>query len=280
VARVKATYNSRPSSARATDGAGRLVRHEAALDPGDDHRVPFTTLRRMEGEQIDAVGRRVVERIGGRDPRSERGAVAERLLAQEVEDRGRHTALGIASSLGRLLIGATSGVRCPGAAATAGRRAVRRGCRAPSPASARPTRVRPPGGRPPAAVTRSRWRGGAPGARPARVRRRSGRVVRWCVPGQLTSPVRTRFGSDRRTNWTTSACFVDFVVADEALHHRAVGPIRDQRARLIRDRQHVDAGGHDLRCASVVDGEPDRPRCPGTGSRRRRADSGSAPLNP
>ena len=51
------------------------------------------------------------------------------------------------------------------------------------------------------------------------------------------------------------AGFIGLVVADDAFDRRALGPVGDQRTRLVGDGQDVDAGADDLRGASVVDRE-------------------------
>jgi hypothetical protein len=76
-------------------GRGRLVGDQAGLDAGDEHGVPFAPLGAVEGEEVDAVGGGVVERVGRRHPPAERRAVPEGLLAQEVECCGRDAALGV-----------------------------------------------------------------------------------------------------------------------------------------------------------------------------------------
>ena len=51
------------------------------------------------------------------------------------------------------------------------------------------------------------------------------------------------------------AALVGFVVGHELFDRGTVGPVRHQRARLSGAGQHVDAGSHDLGCASMVDGK-------------------------
>ena len=53
------------------------------------------------------------------------------------------------------------------------------------------------------------------------------------------------------------AALVGLVVGDEPLDARPIGPVRHERARLIGGGEHVHAGGDDLRCASMVDRQPD-----------------------
>ena len=68
-------------------GRRRTDRHESGLDAGDVHRVPLAALGAVEREELDAAIVAEVERIGRRDPRSVRRAVAERLFAEELEHR-------------------------------------------------------------------------------------------------------------------------------------------------------------------------------------------------
>ena len=77
------------------DGGGRLVWHQAALHAGHDHRVPLAALRSVEGQQVDAIGRCILERVRGGDPGSKSGAVAERLFAEELENGCSDSTLGV-----------------------------------------------------------------------------------------------------------------------------------------------------------------------------------------
>jgi hypothetical protein len=85
--RPQGQYNSRVSSARAASGARRPVRHQTGLDPADHDGVPLAPLGGVERRDVDADVVADAERIGGGEPGPQRHAVAERLLAEEVEHR-------------------------------------------------------------------------------------------------------------------------------------------------------------------------------------------------
>ena len=113
---------------------------QAGLDAGHDDGVPLAALRGVEREQLDAVAvGRVAERVVGRDPRTEREPVAERLLAEEVEHRGGNPAVGLLTlGVGRGLD--VDGSRSGGASSTSCAHA--RSCDADVGAALRPARSR------------------------------------------------------------------------------------------------------------------------------------------
>ena len=119
-------------------GRRRAVRHEPGLDAGDDDGRPLPALGGVEREDLDAadaVG--LGERVRRRDPRAQRGAVAERLVAQELEHGRGDLALGaVDRDRRRPVVGARArrGPSRAGGAPTA----------APSP-PARPWRAASPG---------------------------------------------------------------------------------------------------------------------------------------
>ena len=77
--------------------------------------------------------------------------------------------------------------------------------------------------------------------------------IRSCQNRHLTGANEIRVAPDEKLG--DLAGLVGFVVADDPVDRRTVGPVRHQRTRLVRGGQHVDPGPDDLWGASVVDRE-------------------------
>ncbi len=260
--RVTATWSRRASSSRAAFVGGRAVRDEPGLGAGDHDDRPLATLGGVERQQldagpVDAVG----ERIGDGQPRPQGGAVAEGLVAQEVEDGRGDPSFGGLVAVGLDAGPPPSSTSWAQAAQAARRRQRRRGAGRGGERRAGGELVPANGD---AGVVERRARGGAAGCWSGRARRplrRARRRDRTSARGRRRA--RPRAPRRRRRD----------------PHRRPVTARRRCRPLLSVGPQHLDPGGDDLRRAPVVDRQRDDLDA-GEAIATSSSSPGSAPLKP